>query len=281
MHTLDEEALVGVLKAFLGITEETETDGTLRDLRHVVALEALAGDHARGALDHQVLHDAVEAAGGDSSTGADEDAFGGVEHVFGAEAGLSGDEQNRRLGQEEELAADGRAEFGAKLFLVLKAIDVLVAEGLLREVPLVDHEDEATTEECKLTGELLIDTGHALAGVEHEEDHVSLGEDLVGTDLREEIEGVAFVGGATTSGVDERELRLRAVGLGAGKPGAHRVAGRTGDFADDQAGGAKKAVAERALTDVRATGQGEANRAGAFFARGRRLRAEQFNDERL
>ena len=101
MHALDEEALVGVLEAFLGITEETETDGALRNLRHVIALEALAGDHARRALDHQVLHDAVEAAGGDRSAGADEDAFGGVEHVLGSEAGLGGHEQNRWLGQEE------------------------------------------------------------------------------------------------------------------------------------------------------------------------------------
>ena len=120
-----------------------------------------------------------------------------------------------------------------------------------------------------------------MTGVEHEEDHVGLGEDFIGTDLRVEIKGVALVGGATTGGIDERELRLRTVRLGAGKPSAHRVAGRTGDFTDDETGGAEQAIAERALADVRATGKGEANRAGAFFTRGRRLRAEEFDDQRL
>ena len=53
------------------------------------------------------------------------------------------------------------------------------------------------------------------------------------------------------------------------------------DFADDQTRGAEQPIAERALANVRAAGEGEANRARAFFARRRRLRAEELDNQRL
>ena len=82
-------------------------------------------------------------------------------------------------------------------------------DGVDADIAVVeDHEDEAATKQRELAGELFVNTGHALTGVEHKEDHIGLGKDLVGTDLRVEIEGISFIGGATTSGVDERELRL-------------------------------------------------------------------------
>ena len=79
----------------------------------------------------------------------------------------------------------------------------------------------------------------SMLGVKHEENHVGIGEDFVGADLREEVERITLIRGAPARRVDEDEFGLRAVRLGASQARAYRIAGGASDFTDDETGTAE------------------------------------------
>ena len=81
-----------------------------------------------------------------------------------------------------------------------------------------------------------------MLGVEHEENHVGVGEDFVGADLREEVERIALIRGAPARRVDEDEFGLGAVRLSASEARAHWIASGASDFTDDETGTAEEAV---------------------------------------
>ena len=269
VQALGEVTDIAVLEGLVGVAEEAEADRAAGNLSRVVALEQFTGARTGRALGEQVVQGAVEASGGDGDTGASVHGGGHGEHLGRAEAGLGGDKEEGRVGEEEECPADGALEATAKLALILEVAHGTLAEGLEGEVPLVDDDDDASTDLGQLASELEIDASDALGGVDDKEDNVGGREDLLGSRVREELKGIALGGGTATGSVGQLEEALDALGVAPGEAGADGVAGGAGDLGDDELVGREEAVAERALAHVGAAGEG--NTDGIDAVGGRQL----------
>ena len=183
--------------------------------------------------------DPVERAGAHSLLRLLEERLRQVHDRLDVLAGLGRDERHGHVAHRAERMLD---EIGESAHVALRGVGRVVQH----QVPLIDREDARLVFLGDVIGQLLVEPGDALGGVEEQQDDVGAADRPLGAVDRVKVEVVADLGVALDSGGVDRQER-HAVEL---ELNVDRVAGRSRPLGDDHPLGPRQGVDQGGLAGV-------------------------------